>query len=52
MLRSSTEDPRFNRDIEELETVPTEERPGEQTPARNAEDEVRGFAEPPVISTD
>jgi hypothetical protein len=52
MLRSSTEDPRFKQEIEELETVPIEERPSEQSPAPGVEDDVNGFAEPPVISTD
>jgi hypothetical protein len=52
MLRSSTEDPRFSQDIEEIETVPVEERPSEQSSAPSVEDDVNGFAEPPVISTD
>ncbi|HEV7857174.1 MAG TPA: hypothetical protein VGO91_00850 [Pyrinomonadaceae bacterium] len=51
MLRSSTEDPRFNQDIEEVESVPVEERPSEQSSAPSADD-VSGFAEPPVVSTD
>jgi hypothetical protein len=52
MLRSSTEDSRFNQENEEIETAPVEEMPSESSPASSNEDDVSGFAEPPVISTD
>jgi hypothetical protein len=52
MLRSSTDDSPFNQDTQEIETDSSEENPREPTPAPGVEDDVNGFAEPPVISTD
>ncbi|MEA2174593.1 MAG: hypothetical protein QOD00_2185 [Blastocatellia bacterium] len=52
MLRSSTDDSPLNQDTQEIETDSSEESQGEKPSAPGVEDDVNGFAEPPVISTD